>query len=173
MLGICPEFAWNSEFARKTARTSHAQKSPLLTIRIFYGYFAWQLAEYGFGEYGFKHRTPVVVKNQSPKFRNKEREISPKSKFRGRMSRRRARAYPRRPGGQKLRSGPQNPGEKNTHVGADIHGPIGADIHDSRGFKRSSVRRVSETSGWIFVPYKPHQNSPGIPLPYDNIRHHS
>ena len=50
--------------------------------------------------------------------------------------------------GQKLRSGPRNPGKKAFRCGHPW--PEGADVHDPRGVKKTLVRK---TSGWIFVPY--------------------
>ena len=42
--------------------------------------------------------------------------------------------------GQKLQSGPRNPGRKNKHFGADIHNPT-ADVHDPRGVFKNFGQR--------------------------------
>ena len=79
---------------------------------------------------------------------NQERKISPKRKFLGRTSRGHPRVVRADIPAQNFGQGGQNRGRK-TSFRRGHPWPEGADVHDPKGFPKTSVRK---TLGWIFVP---------------------
>ena len=77
-----------------------------------------------------------------------ERKSCPKSKFRGRISRASTQISRRTSGGKNFGQALEILEKQTFRCGHPW--PEGADVHDPRGFKKTSVRK---TLGWIFVPY--------------------